>query len=122
MPVPQILSVLGMLAVVLLVLTGAFLFTRWAGRNLGGGFAGLGGGRRIEVLDRTGLGKDQAILLVRAGGRYLLLGSAPGGLTLLAELTREEGEEWETPASPGGPEEKRPPEFLALLQRLREKK
>ena len=122
MPIPQILSVLGMLAVVLLVLTGAFLFTRWAGRNLGGGFAGLGGGRRVEVLDRTGLGKDQAILLVRAGGRYLLLGSAPGGLTLLAELTREEGEEWETPASPGGPEEKRPPEFLALLQRLREKK
>ncbi|MEY8402898.1 flagellar biosynthetic protein FliO [Oscillospiraceae bacterium 44-34] len=122
MPIPQILSVLGMLAVVLLVLTGAFLFTRWAGRNLGGGFAGLGGGRRIEVLDRTGLGKDQAILLVRAGGRYLLLGSAPGGLALLAELTREEGEEWETPASPGGPEEKRPPEFLALLQRLREKK
>ena len=122
MPIPQILSVLGMLAVVLLVLTGAFLFTRWAGRNLGGGFAGLGGGRRVEVLDRTGLGKDQAILLVRAGGRYLLLGSAPGGLTLLAEFTREEGEEWETPASPGGPEEKRPPEFLALLQRLREKK
>ena len=120
MPIPQILSVLGMLAVVLLVLTGAFLFTRWAGRNLGGGFAGLGGGRRVEVLDRTGLGKDQAILLVRAGGRYLLLGSAPGGLTLLSELTAEEGENWNPPAPSGAPE--KPAEFLALLRRLREKK
>ena len=122
MPIPQILSVLGMLAVVLLVLTGAFLFTRWAGRNLGGGFAGLGGGRRVEVLDRTGLGKDQAILLVRAGGRYLLLGSTPAGLTLLAELSQEEGENWDPPASPEGPEAKRPPDFRALMQRLREKK
>lgn len=115
-----VLSAVGLLAVVLLVLAGAWFFTRWAGKNLGGGFAGFGGGGRIEVLDRTNLDRDRAILLVRAGERYLLLGSAPGGLTLLAELTAEEGENWNPPAPSGAPE--KPPEFLALLRRLREKK
>lgn len=115
-----VLSAVGLLAVVLLVLAGAWIFTRWAGKNLGGSFAGFGGGGRVEVLDRTNLDRDRAILLVRAGERYLLLGSAPGGLTLLAELTREEGENWNPPAPSGGPE--KPPEFLALLRRLREKK
>ena len=115
-----VLSAVGLLAVVLLVLAGAWIFTRWAGKNLGGSFAGFGGGGRVEVLDRTNLDRDRAILLVRAGERYLLLGSAPGGLTLLAELTAEEGENWNPPPPSGGTE--KPPEFLALLRRLREKK
>lgn len=117
-----LLSAAGLLAAVLLVLAGAWLFTRWAGKNLGGGFAGLGGGGRIEVLDRSNLDRDRSILLVRAGRRYLLLGTAPGGVTLLAELTQEEGENWKPPAASGGPEGREPPEFLALLRRLRERK
>jgi len=118
-----IFSAVGLLAIVLLVLVGACLFTRWAGKNLSGGLiAGLGGGRRLEVLDRAGLGKDQSLLVVRAGQRYLLLGSTPAGVTLLAELTKEEGESWKPPAPPGGTEEKKAPDFLALMQRLREKK
>lgn len=115
-----VLSAVGLLAAVLLVLVGAWVFTRWAGKNLGGGFIGLGGSGHIEVLDRTNLDRERAILLVRAGERYLLLGSAPGGLTLLAELTAEEGESWK-PAIPSDAPEK-PQEFLALLRRLREKK
>lgn len=116
-----ILSVIGLLAVVLLVLAGAYAFTRWAGKNLGGSFgAGLAGGRRLEVLDRAGLGKDQTLLVVRAGQRYLLLGSTPAGVTLLAELTKEEGESWNPPASSGEPEERS--DFLALMRRLRDKK
>ena len=116
----QILSVLGLLAVILLVLAGAWLFTRWAGQNLGFPAAGRAG--RLQVLDRTSLGRDQALLVVKAGQRYLLLGSTPAGLTLLAELTREEGESWDPPAPPDGPEQKRPADFRALMQRLREKK
>ena len=77
-----VLSAAGLLVSVLLVLAVAWLFTRWAGKNLGGGFAGLGGSGRIEVLDRTNLDRDRSILLVRAGRRYLLLGSTPGGVTL----------------------------------------
>ncbi|MCI8914289.1 hypothetical protein D1646_14795 [Pseudoflavonifractor sp. 60] len=121
MPFQQILSVFGLLAVVLLVLAGAWIFTRWAGQNLGGGLAGaLRGGSRIEVLDRAVLGRDQALLVVRAGERYLLLGSAPSGLSLLAELTAEEGESWRPPAAPLNRQQF--PDFRALMQRLREKK
>ena len=119
---PPILSLLGLLAVVVLVLAGAYAFTRWAGKNLSGGFAGVGGARRIQVLDRAGLGREQSLLVVRAGERYLLLGSSPAGLTLLAELTKEEGEGWSPPPPSDGLEDKRPTEFFALLQRLREKK
>ena len=118
-----ILSVIGLLAVVLLVLAGAYAFTRWAGKSLGGGLmaglgGGLGGGRQLQVLDRAGLGKDQTLLVVRAGQRYLLLGSTPAGVTLLAELTQEEGESWNPPAA--APEER--PDFLALMRRLKDKK
>lgn len=98
---PPILSALGLLAVVLLVMGGAYAFTRWAGRSLGAGFpGGLGGSGRFQVLDRAVLGRDQTLLVVRAGGRYLLLGSSSAGLTLLAELSREEGNSGVPPRPP----------------------
>lgn len=118
----QIFSVLGLLAIVLLVLAGAWIFTRWAGQNLGGGFPAMGRSGRLQVLDRAGVGRDQNLLVVRAGQRYLLLGSTPAGLTLLAELTAEEGKIWEAPAPPDGPEQKRPMDFRALMRQLRDKK
>jgi len=110
-----------MLAVILLVLVGAYFFTRWAGRSMGGSLFVQRGGR-LQVLDRAAVGRDQGLLVVKAGQRYLLLGSSPAGLTLLVELTREEGESWEAPASPEGPEGKHPPDFRSLMQRLKEKK
>ena len=117
-----VLAAVGMLLSVLLVLAGAYFFTRWAGKNLGGGFAAFrGGSSRLEVLDRAGVGRDQALLVVRAGERYLLLGSTPAGLALLVELTKEEGEQWNPPASPEGPEAPKPVDFRALMQRLKEK-
>ena len=120
---PQaLLSAFSLLAAILLVLAGAYVFTRWAGRNLNGGLLTGRGGGRIQVLDRAVLGRDQALLVVKAGQRYLLLGSTPAGLSLLVELTREEGENWVPPVPPEGPEQKRPPDFRALMQRLREKK
>ena len=120
---PQVLSVTGLLAVIVLVLVGAYCFTRWAGPNLGGGlFAAGKNGGRLQVLDRAIIGRDQALLVVRAGQRYLLLGCTPAGLTLLAELRQEEGELWDPPTPTEGPEEKRSPDFRALMQRLREKK
>lgn len=118
----QVLSVLSLLAIILLVLAGAWVFTRWVGQNLGGGFLAAGRGGRLQVLDRATVGRDQSVLVVKAGQRYLLLGSTPAGLTLLAELTREEGECWEAPTPPDGPEQRRPADFRALMQRLREKK
>ena len=119
----QILSVFGMLAAIVLVLVCAYWFTRWAGPNLGGGPFAVGkSGGRLQVLDRALVGRDQALLVVKAGQRYLLLGCTPAGMTLLAELTREEGEIWDPPVPPEGLEEKRSLDFRALMQRLREKK
>ena len=120
MPLEILLSVLSLLAAVLLVLAGAYVFTRWAGKNLGGGFFSVRGGSRLQVLDRAVLGRDQAVLVVRAGQRYLLLGSTPAGLTLLAELTEEEGKLWSAPAAQSGQGESS--NFSDLLRRLREKK
>ena len=117
-----VLAASGMLLVLVLVMAGAYFFTRWAGKSLGSGFAVFrGGSSRIEVLDRASLGKEQALLVVKAGERYLLLGSTAAGLALLAELTKEEGENWNPPTPPDGPEPAKPPTFRALMQRLREK-
>ena len=88
----NILSLLWLLICVLVIIVLAYLFTKYAvGR--GGGFLGAGSGtERFKVLCRLSLGRDQAAVLVQAGEKYLLLGVAPSGITVLAELTREEAE------------------------------
>ena len=87
-----LLSLVWLLVCVVVIIVLAYLFTRYvAGR--GGSFLGAGGSTdRFKVLCRLSLGRDQAAVLVRAGERYLLLGVAPSGVTMLAELSREEAE------------------------------
>lgn len=118
----EVLSLLGALTAILLVLAGASLFTRWAAK--GGLLSPLGaasGSGRLQVLDRVGLGKDQFLLVVRAGERYFLLGSSPAGLTVLRELAPEEGIAWSSPSSLDVSSQRPTPEFGALLRRLRNK-
>lgn len=45
------------------------------------------GGRSIAVLDREPLGRSGGLALVEVDGRRLLLGWAPSGTTLVADLT-----------------------------------
>ena len=72
-----VLSVLALLAVILLVLAGAYLFTRWAGRGLV--LSTGGGGRgRLQAVERLSLGRDQSLVVVRTGTRFLLLGCKIG--------------------------------------------
>ena len=93
-------SFLWLIVCVVLVLGLAYWCTRYiAGR---GGFGALQGGRRMEVLDRLPLGRDQSVILARVGGRYLLLGAGKRRWALLAELTAEEAASWEPP--PAGQE------------------
>ena len=117
-----ILAALGMLTIVLLVLAGAYFFTRWAGMSLGGGFAALRSGGRIRVLDRAGLGKDQALLVIQLANRHFRLGSSPSGFSLLAELPEEEGAMWACPPASGGTQEKAPLDFQEWIRKFREKK
>ena len=116
----EILSLLGALLVIVLVLGGSYFFTRWAGTHLNGGLLPREGGSRMRILDRISIGRDQQLLLVQAGGRYLLLGSSADRLTLLTELTAEEGAQWQIPPSDAS-QNRKAPDFGALLQKLREK-
>ena len=88
-------SFLWMLACVVLIIGLAYWFTKYvAGRGALGAFSG---GRRMEVLARLPLGRDQSVVLARVGERYLLLGAGTAGVTLLAELTGEEAAAWKAP-------------------------
>ena len=115
----SILSLVWLLVCVLVIAVLAYLCTRYvAGR--GGGFPGMGGGNaRFKVLARLPMGRDQALALVRAGERYLLVGSAPSGLSLVAELTQEEAQSICQPP----PDQGEPPSFgEALRDVLKQKK
>ena len=116
----EILSLVGILAVLLLVLCGCWLFTRWAGTGLAGGLVLPAGQRQLKVLERLPVGKDQALLVIQLANRYFLLGSSPSGFSLLAELTEEEGALW-TSASDDRPG-RTPLDFQEWMRKLREKK
>ncbi len=111
-PGDSLLSLAWLMLCVAAIIVLAYLFTKYvAGRS--GVAAGLGGGsRKFKVLHRLALGRDQAIMLVRVGERFLLLGVAASGISLLAELTGEEAEALNAP-DPGEPA---PPSFGEALR------
>jgi flagellar biosynthetic protein FliO len=51
----------------------------------------FGMGRRIKVMERVVLGTRAHLYVVKVGDEYLLIASAPNGITLLKEL----GKGWE---------------------------
>ena len=118
----DLLSLLGVLMVLLLVLFGCYLFTRWAGTGLSGRFLTPGTQRQMKVLERLAVGKDQTLLVVRLADRTFLLGSSPSGFSLLAELTEEEGALWAEPSSSEPDAGRTPPDFQQLIRKIREKK
>ena len=87
-------EVLWTICAILGVLVLAYLFTRYvAGRGQGGGPSRLGK-RMLTILDQVAVGKDQRLLLVRAGETYYFLGVTQGSITCLEKLTAEEAEAW----------------------------
>lgn len=104
-----ILALLGMLGAVLLVTGLAYGFTRFV---LGRSFSSPGSRKsRMQVVDGISLGKDQKVVLLRAGERYYLLGAGSQNISLLRELSPEEAEPWkdrEIPAASG---------FMEILQK-----
>ena len=113
----DLLPLLGIVLVLLLVMGGCYLFTRWAVGGLGGNFGR--GSARMQVVERLPVGRDQVLLVVRLADRYLLLGSSSAGVSLLAELTEEEGALW---ASGAGPVDHPGMDFRELVRKLRDKK
>jgi len=109
----NILSLMWLLICVLAVIALAYLFTRYVAGK-GGSFPGSGSGSdQFKVLGRLSLGREQSLVLVQAGERYLLLGAAPSGVTLVAELTQEEAQALYPRPSPDQPA---PPSFGEALR------
>ena len=121
MPVQEVLSLLGILLVMVLVLGGCYLVTRWAGTGLSLRLGVPGGGGRLRVLERLSVGREHFILVVRAADRFLILGCSPSGFSVLCELTEEEGAQWINASPSDGAAERKTPDFREILRRLREK-
>ena len=90
----EVLSLLWTILVVVAVLALAYWFTRGViGRSMGDN-AIRSRGRRATVLEQVAVGKDQKLLLVQVGERIYFLGSTPGGISCLEEVSPEEAERW----------------------------
>ena len=116
----NILSMMWLLVCVVVIIVLAYLFTKYvAGRS--GSFLGARSGTgQFKVLARLSLGREQSLVLVQAGERHLLLGVAPSGVSLVAELT---GEEAQALCARPTPDQPAPPSFgEALRTVLKQKK
>ena len=114
----SVLTLVWTLVCVIVIIVLAYLFTKYiAGRGIGP--MGLSGSSdRFKVLARLSLGREQSAALVKAGGKYLLLGVAPSGISLLMELTQEEAEALYAPP----PDQPTPPSFSEALRTVLKQK
>ena len=97
-----VLSLLGGLCLFVLVLAAAWLCTRWLG-----GYYRRGGGENgtIRVLERTAVGPDRTLMVVRTGARVWLIGVTPHHISPIGELDPGDyPEEVRTPAAAAGKE------------------
>ena len=106
-------TVVGMLILVVGILVLCWFSTRK--------LAGLGrlgqGGTHIRLLDQASLGQDKAVAIVSVGEKYLLLGIAPGGISVLTEL--DEASLETSPVETGGGQM---PNFKQILENLKDRK
>ncbi len=86
----SLLSLLWMLLCVVAIAVLAYFFTRYIAGRGGLGVKGKSGARRLRVLSRLSVGREQSVALVQAGEKYLLLGVAASQVSVLEKLTKEE--------------------------------
>lgn len=86
-------SLIGSVGSVLLALVGfilivylAYFATKKIGRRMS--VKGIGG-RNIKILDSISIGKDNAVMIIEAAEKILLIGITPGGISLISELDGE---------------------------------
>lgn len=78
----------------------AYVALRWMARRGSGLRSGRG---PMRVLGRCPIEPRRQLVVVEVAGRTLLLGSAEGGLSLLAELSPEEAQNFEREAGAAAP-------------------
>jgi len=77
-PVSTLAALGGVIALILVM---RWMYTRATGRS------GVSRSRAVEPLSRTSVAPKNHVLLLRVGGRVLVVGDSPGGLRTLAEVT-----------------------------------
>ena len=86
--VSNVFTILGTLALIILIFVGAYWFTKLVGRHYGGRTAGQTSS--MKVLERMVLGADSSLVIVRVKDKVLLLGIKQQRVTLLQELDAEQ--------------------------------
>lgn len=89
----ELASLIWSILLIIVILVLAYLFTRFVAGRSGGGILRYRG-RRITVLEKVTVGKDQKILLVKMGEHYYFLGCAQGGISCLEQVSQEESDRW----------------------------
>jgi flagellar protein FliO/FliZ len=105
-PVLDLAAVLQMIASLALVL-GVIVALAWLLRRIGSGPVGNAG--LLRVISSTAIGQKERVVVVEISDLWLVLGVAPGQVSALYTLPRQEG----TPA-PAGPT---PASFAQWMQR-----
>ncbi len=78
----DMLSILFVLAMLVLVLLLAYFTTKW----LGGKMAAQSSSRLIKIIDRTSLGREGALLIVRVADHTMLVGITENAIEKLCDL------------------------------------
>lgn len=84
-------AVIGMLLVLILILIGAYFTTRIIGLQLLTGSV-KDSQKKLAVVHRLQLGRDQQLAVVRVGNRHLLIGCTQTTISFITNLSMEESE------------------------------
>ncbi len=84
---PEILSIIGTIVLMIAVFAAAYLVSKYVGKRYKSNY---GFSKHISIIDSTSIGKDRSLLVVKAGGKTLLIGSTPNEFTLLSELDAQQ--------------------------------
>jgi len=79
----EVLSIIGTLALMIAVFVGAHYFSKYFGKRYG---TRSGPAKNLSILECQSVGKDGALLIVKAGKRAFLVGATPHEFTFLSEL------------------------------------
>ncbi|MGI5978954.1 MAG: FliO/MopB family protein [Oscillospiraceae bacterium] len=83
----DVLSILGTLVLMIAVFVGAYYFSKYFGKHYYR--TRYGATKNLSILESHAVGKDSALLIVKAAERTFLVGATPREFTLLSELDPE---------------------------------
>ena len=84
---PEILSAIGVIVVLVLVMFLAYYATKWLGKKH---MVQGGSSRNMEVLERIALGPDRQLMIVRVGEKHMLLGVTAQHIEFICDIAPED--------------------------------